>query len=384
VSSLAIAIAGWFALTLLPLALALGGLLRVTRQGHSISSRSLAVTFVLGGVCGGIAIFVEVSALHALGIDLSGPGWLSILTTVALVAPVESALMLAATVPPTRELHAPSSLDGMLLAVSAGAGFGAVRAISPMVLAWPVSSAPLALGPLTALACASSVAPWGYRLAASLRHDRRSEGFYPAWLAASVGLGLFHFLTATPHPAGRVGAVCVVVTNLAIAATLVRDLRERSRLTPSSRRRPRLAPPSMRSLREAFARHDRPIRLSRIFAGTLVTQGASLVSIASGIALGHVFGVDFAAVDSPSSMAVAPVALLAMAALASFPISGFLIARASSSPTLIEPATASALALVTWLVLMGVAAPIAFAVALGCAPIALALACAGAWVGTER
>ena len=140
----------------------------------------------------------------------------------------------------------------------------------------------------------------------------------------------------------------------------------------------------MRSLREAFARHDRPIRVSRIFAGTLVTQGALLVSIVSGIALGHAFGVDFAAVDSPTSMAVAPVALLAMAALASFPISGFLIARASSSPTLIEPATASTLALVTWLILMGVAAPIAFAVALGCAPIALGLACAGAWVGMER
>jgi hypothetical protein len=50
-------------------------------------------------------------------------------------------------------------------------------------------------------------------------------------------------------------------------------------------------------------------------------------------------------------------------------------------PTLLEPALAAGLAIIATLVLLGLAAPIAMVFALAFSPVALALACAGAWVG---
>jgi hypothetical protein len=67
--------------------------------------------------------------------------------------------------------------------------------------------------------------------------------------------------------------------------------------------------------------------------------------------------------------------------LAAFPVSGYLIAKASNLPTLLEPALASGLAIVFMLVLLGLAAPVALVFALAFSPIAWGLACAGAWVG---
>ena len=57
--------------------------------------------------------------------------------------------------------------------------------------------------------------------------------------------------------------------------------------------------------------------------------------------------------------------------LAAFPVSGFLVARASGVPTLLEPALSAGLAIVAALVLLGLAAPIAMVFALAFSPIAL-------------
>ena len=77
----------------------------------------------------------------------------------------------------------------------------------------------------------------------------------------------------------------------------------------------------------------------------------------------------------------APVALLGAGLLAAFPLSGFLVARASAARTLLEPAMATGLAIGLTLVLLGLAAPVALVFALAFSPIAWGLACAGAWVG---
>ena len=67
--------------------------------------------------------------------------------------------------------------------------------------------------------------------------------------------------------------------------------------------------------------------------------------------------------------------------LASFPTSGWLIARAAGVRTLLEPALACVLALVVTLVALGFAAPFTVVFALALSPIAWVLACVGAWVG---
>jgi predicted MFS family arabinose efflux permease len=91
--------------------------------------------------------------------------------------------------------------------------------------------------------------------------------------------------------------------------------------------------------------------------------------------------VDFSRVDEHDVSTVAPLVLLGVGILVGFPVSGFLVARASNLPTLLEPALATALAILATLTLLGFAAPIAVVFAIAFSPIAFGLACAGAWVG---
>jgi hypothetical protein len=182
-----------------------------------------------------------------------------------------------------------------------------------------------------------------------------------------------------------------------VAVLIARDLRARgeafgppgsdptfgSRLSisPPSMVKSSNRPPSLRAVREALRRADRPIMFRWIAVGALVTIGAMIVGLAASIAFGHYAHVDFAAVDEHDVSTTAPVALLGAGVLAAFPLSGFLVARASRVPTLLEPALSASLAIVASLVLLGLAAPVAMVFALAFSPIALALACAGAWVG---
>ncbi|MBX3210387.1 MAG: protease PrsW, partial [Labilithrix sp.] len=141
------------------------------------------------------------------------------------------------------------------------------------------------------------------------------------------------------------------------------------------------SPPSLRSVREAMRREGQPITLRWIVFGALVTVGVMTVGLALSVAFGHWAHVDFSIVDEHDVSTTAPVALLGSGLLLAFPVSGYLIARASNLPTLLEPALASGLAILLTLVLLGLAAPVALIFALAFSPIAWALACAGAWVG---
>jgi hypothetical protein len=141
------------------------------------------------------------------------------------------------------------------------------------------------------------------------------------------------------------------------------------------------APPSLETVRKAMRREGQPITLRWILFGVLVTVGAMTLGIILSVLFGHYLHVDFAQVDEHDVTTTGPVALLGSGLLAAFPISGYLIARASSLPTMLEPALASGLAIVLTLVLLGFAAPVAVVFALAFSPIAWGLACAGAWVG---
>jgi hypothetical protein len=67
--------------------------------------------------------------------------------------------------------------------------------------------------------------------------------------------------------------------------------------------------------------------------------------------------------------------------LFAFPVSGFLIARASAAESVLEPALSAAVAIAGTLVMLGLAEPVALVFAVAFAPIAFGLACVGAWVG---
>ncbi len=134
-------------------------------------------------------------------------------------------------------------------------------------------------------------------------------------------------------------------------------------------------------MREALRRSDQPVKFGWIVAGALVTVGAMVAGLTAAVAFGHWMHVDFSVVDEHDAATTAPLALLGVGLLAAFPVSGFLVARASNVPTLLEPALAAALAIAAVCVMLGLMAPIALVFALAFSPIAFGLSCAGAWAG---
>jgi hypothetical protein len=134
-------------------------------------------------------------------------------------------------------------------------------------------------------------------------------------------------------------------------------------------------------VREALRRADQPILLRWILFGALVTMGTMVAGLGLSVGLGLWAHIDFSLVDEHDVTTTAPLALLSAGLLAGFPVAGFLVARASNLPTLLEPALATGLAILATLIVLGFAAPIALVFALAFSPVAFGLACAGAWIG---
>ena len=105
--------------------------------------------------------------------------------------------------------------------------------------------------------------------------------------------------------------------------------------------------------------------------------------IAASVYVGHRVGLDFSAVDrdEAGTDSMAALAFLGAGVLAAFPSSGYLLARASGTRSVLEPAMAASLAMVLVLVFMGMLAPTSVVFAIAFAPIAFVLSCVGAWVG---
>jgi hypothetical protein len=146
----------------------------------------------------------------------------------------------------------------------------------------------------------------------------------------------------------------------------------------------RVAPPSIEAVRERLAHRDRRLAFRWVVVGAFVTQGLIVVTVASAVIAGNRFGMDFALADEADVRAAGPLVLLGVAVLAAFPVAGYLVARASSTGGLLEPALAAALTVGLLVGVLWLAAPIGVLLALAVAPIALALACGGAWIGQER
>jgi len=123
------------------------------------------------------------------------------------------------------------------------------------------------------------------------------------------------------------------------------------------------------------------VKVQWILFGAFVTIGAMIVGLAAGVLVARAMHVDLSKVDENDLASAAPVLLLGLGLLASFPTSGWLIARAAGVHTLLEPALATVLALAVTLVALGFAAPITVVFGLAVSPIAWALSCFGAWVG---
>jgi RsiW-degrading membrane proteinase PrsW (M82 family) len=352
----------------------------------------VVLTFVLGSVAALLSLLIVGRAAGLTGLDVrvSAAGESGALVFLFfVVAPAQEAGKVAAAWPAFLSKHFDEPYDGVVYAAASALGFAAVE--NGFILhAHPTGGIWLARAMLALPAHVFFACLWGYALGRAKQSKVRIPIFPPAFVATIIAHGLYAHFVYGRGP----GALLAVTPLLAVMGVVVwllaRDLRmrgDRPSRAPSSGRLSRLSmvatPPSLSAVRSALRRADEPLKVRWVLFGAFVTIGAMIVGLGAGVLGAHALKVDLSTVDEHDVGAAAPVLLLGVGLLASFPTSGWLIARAAGVRTLLEPALACVLALVITLVGLGIAAPFTVVFGLALSPIAWVLACVGAWIGRE-
>ena len=352
-------------------------------------------TFVLGAVGALLALVIvgRAAALTGLDVRVSAAGESGALVFLFfVVAPTQEAGKVAAAWPAFLSKHFDEPYDGVVYASASSLGFAAVE--NGFVLhAHPTGGIWIARALVSLPAHVFFACLWGYALGRAKRVKTRVPVFPPAFVAAIVAHGLYAHFVYGRGPGALLAVSPLLAVMGFVAWFLGRDLRargERPSRVPSSSRLSRLSrlsamtqPPSVSAVRSALSRAEEPVKIRWVLFGALVTIGAMLVGLAGGVFASRLLHIDLSLVDEHNVEDAAPVLLLGIGLLASFPTSGWLVARAAHVRTLLEPALASVLALVITLVALGFAAPFTVVFALALSPIAWVLSCVGAWVGRE-
>ncbi|MCC6525277.1 MAG: protease PrsW [Polyangiaceae bacterium] len=368
--------------------------------GRSIYLRLHLWSWLGAGLAGAAlalpAIFVERWLERWTEIDPAagtGASAIQLVYAFLVAAPFEEALVVGAVAPfwHLRRVRLRSGLsqrleilEGTAFAASGALGFTASKCATYLWLqgsGWlSVGRVALALPTHVLLSCL-----WGYMLGRNARRGIGGRRFSLAWLGAVVFSAVSDHLLFQRGPGGLFALGPLLMCMLLVALVLWRDVRGVGAAT-SGRAMSLLASapaPSLAAIRAAFRQQDRPVTLRWISFGALVTTGMITTGIALAVFVGNKIGLDFSAVDRPDagSESVGPLALLVAGVLVAFPFSGYLLARASGTHSVLEPAMSSALAMALVLVFMGMVAPLSVVFAIAFAPIAFGLSCAGAWVG---
>jgi hypothetical protein len=274
--------------------------------------------------------------------------------------------------------------EGASFATSAAVGFTAMRNVATYWIhgvTWLGVARNLLWTATFTLLCGL----WGYVLGRNAHRGMASKRFSSAWVVATVFSAVCDQLIFR-RGVGALVAVMPLLVSMGIVAWVIwRDLKgpaqsSGGRLSSLFTATPA---PSLSAIRDAFRQQDRPITLRWITFGAFVTTGMITTGLVVAVWLGHELGLDFSAVDHQraEAEAMAPLALLGLGAMAAFPTSGYLLARASGTRSVLEPAMASALAMVLVMVFMGMLAPMSVVFAIAFSPVAFALSCIGAWIG---
>jgi RsiW-degrading membrane proteinase PrsW (M82 family) len=380
-----IAILRWLLPALLP---CVPFALLVRRMARREPPELLVGTFILGAVAAAAAAYLELRAEGLTGLDVrvavAGPTGALIFVFLVL-APLQQGAQAAATWPAFLSRHFDEPSDGVVYAAASALGFSAVQT-GVTLYRFPEGAIWIARALLAMPADLFAACLWGYALGRA-RHSRQRLPLFPAaFVAAAAVDGLYAHFVYGRGPGALLAVLPLLAAMSAVAWLIGRDLRtrgERAFSIPSSRLTRFAQPPSLGAVRAALRRADEPLRIGWIIGGALVTLGAMITGIAAGVVAAHALKIDLSTVDDRDVAAAAPVLLLALGLLASFPISGWLIARAAAARSLLEPALAAVLALGITLVTLGFAAPFTVVFALALSPIAWVLSCAGAWVGRE-
>ena len=348
-------------------------------------------TFALGMAAGGGAMAATEFAAHVTGLHSELSTFASIpaiLFVMVFAAPLAEGAKVAAAWPAFRSSHFDEEFDGILYATAAATGFAAGQSLG-LLLQGPIRFDSV-LRVLIVLVAHPLISPmWGHALGRVRRSRTPSGRFLVAWTVAAVVYGALLHLTVARSLLALIASFPVLLGLAFVTWWAARDLLARFGRTARISARsvlPSLPSPSISAMRHALRRSQSPILLHWIPIGALTTTGVMLTMTAVAIWAGHTIGLDFSAIEreDTSAIAIVPLVLLTAAVLAAFPVSGYLVTKASGADGVLEPALSAALAIVAVLVMLGLAAPVALVFALAFTPIAFALACAGAWFGLGR
>jgi hypothetical protein len=353
---------------------------RVSVLGHA-SRRLTSMAVGFGAAVAIVAVLVERAVLTftELSFDVRASGTASaLLASFLLAAPLEEASKTLVVWPFYRLRRIDGPRLGLCYAVATAAGFAA-----------SIGLARLFMGPddgLLALRVLCSVPAhlffagvWGYALGA--RRGQSGSWFAAAWLFSVALHGLYGHIVWGRGPGFLVAVVPLLAFMALGAASVLREVNP-DRQTLAKLHLPE--PPRLSLVTEALSPRDQPLMVRWVVLGAFVNVGLMFTLLVAAVALGHRLGVDFAAADESDMTSAGPLALLGAALLVSFPIAGYLVARASSSPGVLEPALAAVVALASIVAILAVVAPLGVLFALAVAPLAFGLACGGAWIGLER
>jgi RsiW-degrading membrane proteinase PrsW (M82 family) len=340
----------------------------------------LVALLVLGAAAASVCHFVESWLWSWTGLNPErgldrGTG--ALVAMMVLAVPLEEASKLLAVWPSYQSGQLRDRADGVVAAVTAAAGFAIAECV------WTGFSGP-ANGLFVARSLLGGVAhllfagAWGFVLsdASGGRFLRR------AWLLAVVFHGLFDHIVYGRGPGTLVVAAPLLLGMLGLAGLGLREAR--TLVVPHSDDTEVSNEPTFDLIRQAVTRRDKPFSLFWIVAGALVTTGVALAALTLAVYVGHHIGIDFAAADEGDVRGNAPLLLLGAAAMSAFPLAGYLIARASGTESVLEPALGAAAAIAVVALLLSLATQVALVFSLAVAPVAFGLSCVGAWFGMGK
>jgi RsiW-degrading membrane proteinase PrsW (M82 family) len=355
----------------------------------------VAMTFGFGIASGAFVYLLEYLAARFSGLH-EGQGEAqtdaaSIIFLFALVAPFREAAKVAATWPAYLSKHFDEPYDGVVYASASALGFAVVETF--VVLRGSENGLTFLRALLGLPANVFFATVWGYALGRARQKADPGPLFPLTWFVATVAHGLYLYLLFGKRESTMAFTLPLLISMGVISLFAMRDLRNRSPYNTVENESeapgrasilslPRLAGvPSFEAVRNSLRRTDTPVRLRWILFGAFVTLGGMVLGLGVAVLFGAWAHIDFSTVNENDVSTAAPVFLLGLGVLSAFPACGYILAKASRLESLLEPALASALAIVLTLIALGVTANIALLLGLSCAPVAWLLACAGAWAG---
>lgn len=350
------------------------------RSADALRRSRVAPIYALltGALLGTLTPWAERAVLGFTGLDfqvrVAGAAG-ALMAAFLLAAPLEEAAKVLVVWPLYRTRRLATPRAGVAYAGVAGAGFAAGEGVMLLLGAEQLGLTLLRVL-LGTLAHVFFAGCWGFALGAG---RTRGRWFSATWIAAVVLHGLYDHIVWGRGP-GYISATAPMLAFMALGTWFA--LRDRP--APTDRPTLRSEPRGLREVREALNPAEHPVMMRWVLVGAFVTLGLIISLAAASVFVGHRIGIDFTLADEADVRSAGPLALLGTGVILAFPVAGYLIARASSAHSVLEPALATLVALAALVVLLVLSAPVAVLFALALTPIAVGLACGGAWLGIDR